>query len=395
MNFCSRCVYPHTAVNLDFDEQNICSSCYTFEEIKKITKKEWKNRENKLIEIIENNKKNNKNEYDCIIPVGGGKDSYYQTHKIIDLGFNPLLVTYYANNYLPEGQINLDNMKLNFNCDHLIFYPNVESLKKINLAAFKMMGDMNWHAHAGIHIIPANMALKLNINIFIYGEIAWDVSGMYSHHDFVEFNKRNIIEHDMRGFTRDDFIGKENITYKDLSWCKLPSDEEFEKYNLRGLYLGNFIPWDPVKQTEFIKKKYKWVESKDGFERTYKKASNLDDMHENGIHDYLKWIKFGYGRCSDHASKDIRMGYFDRSKGVEYVKKYDHVKPKKDLNRWLEYVNISEDEFDRIADKFRDERVWSVIDNKWHKVDIDGEYRSYGHCNLNNEERKKYEKNKN
>lgn len=395
MNFCSRCVYPHTAVNLDVDEQNICSSCHTFEEIKKITKKEWKTRENKLIEIIENNKKNNKNEYDCIIPVGGGKDSYYQTHKIIDLGFNPLLITYYANNYLPEGQINLDNMKLNFNCDHYIFYPNVESLKKINLAAFKMMGDMNWHAHAGIHIIPANMALKLNINIFIYGEIAWDVSGMYSHHDFVEFNKRNIIEHDMRGFTRDDFIGKENITLKDLSWCKLPSDEEFEKYNLRGLYLGNFIPWDPVKQTEFIKKKYKWVESKDGFERTYKKASNLDDMHENGIHDYLKWIKFGYGRCSDHASKDIRMGYFNRSKGIEYVKKYDHVKPKKDLKRWLEYVNISEDEFDRIADKFRDERVWSVIDNKWHKMDIDGEFRSYGYCNLNNEEKKKYEKNKN
>ena len=172
-------------------------------------------------------------------------------------------------------------------------------------------------------------------------------------------------------------------------------DEEFEKHNLRGLYLGNFIPWDPVKQTEFIKKKYKWVESKDGFERTYKKASNLDDMHENGIHDYLKWIKFGYGRCSDHASKDIRMGYFNRSKGIEYVKKYDHVKPKKDLKRWLEYVNISEDEFDRIADKFRDERVWSVIDNKWHKMDIDGEFRSYGYCNLNNEEKKKYEKNKN
>ena len=393
MNFCSRCVYPHSAVNLEVDDENICSSCHTFEEIKKISKEDWKLREKKLVEIIENNKKTNPSEYDCIIPVGGGKDSYYQVHKILELGFNPLLVTYYGNNFLPEGQVNLDNMKVNFNCDHFIFYPNVKSLKKINLAAFKMMGDMNWHAHAGINIIPANMALKYNINIFIWGEIAWVDSGMFSHHDYVEFNKRNIIEHDMRGFTKDDFIGKENIKQQDMSWCKLPTDEEFQKNNLRGLYLGNFIPWDAQKQTELIKKKYDWIESKEGFERTYKKASNLDDMHENGVHDYMKWIKFGYGRCSDHASKDIRMGYFNRSKGVEYVKKYDHVKPKRDLDRWLEYVNISEDEFDNIADGFRDERVWSIVDNKWHKKDIDGEYRSYGYCNLNNEEKRGYKKN--
>ena len=393
MNFCSRCVYPHSAVNLEVDDENICSSCHTFEEIKKISKEDWKLREKKLVEIIENNKKTNQNEYDCIIPVGGGKDSYYQVHKILELGFNPLLVTYYGNNFLPEGQVNLDNMKVNFNCDHFIFYPNVKSLKKINLAAFKMMGDMNWHAHAGINIIPANMALKYNINIFIWGEIAWDVSGMFSHHDYVEFNKRNIIEHDMRGFTKDDFIGKENIKQRDMSWCKLPTDEEFQKNNLRGVYLGNFIPWDAQKQTQLIKKKYDWIESKEGFERTYKKASNLDDMHENGVHDYMKWIKFGYGRCSDHASKDIRMGYFNRSKGVKYVKKYDHVKPKRDLDRWLEYVNISEDEFDNIADRFRDERVWSIVDNKWHKKDIDGEYRSYGYCNLNNEEKRGYKKN--
>jgi N-acetyl sugar amidotransferase len=394
MNFCSKCVYPHSAVNLDVDDDNICSSCHTFEEIKKITKEEWKLREKKLVEIIDNNKKTNKNEYDCLIPVGGGKDSYYQVHKILELGFNPLLVTYYGNNYLPEGQKNLDNMRVNFNCDHFIFYPSVKSLKKINLAAFKMMGDMNWHAHAGINIIPVNMALKYNVNIFVWGEIAWDVSGMFSHYDYVEFNKRNIIEHDMRGFTKDDFIGKENINEQDMSWCKLPTDEEFQKNNLRGLYLGNFIPWDAHKQTELIKKKYEWIESKENFERTYKKASNLDDMHENGIHDYLKWIKFGYGRCSDHASKDIRMGYFNRSKGIEYVKKYDHVKPKRDLHRWLEYVNISEDEFDNIADKFRDERVWSIIDNKWHKLDIDGEYRNYGYCNLGTKEKKRYEKNK-
>ena len=27
----------------------------------------------------------------------------------------------------------------------------------------------------------------------------------------------------------------------------------------------------------------------------------MNDMHENGIHDYMKFIKLGYGRGTDHA----------------------------------------------------------------------------------------------
>lgn len=392
MEFCKKCVYPISAVNLDLDDEKICSSCRVFEEILNISNDEWKKRESKLIELIETNKSTYKPDYDCIIPVGGGKDSYYQTHKIIELGFKPLLVTYYGNNYLPEGQINLDKMKENFNCDHIIFYPGVNFLKKINLAAFKMMGDMNWHNHAGINIIPSQYALKFNTNLFIWGEVAWDVSGMFSHQDYMQFNKRMVLEHDMRGYVREDFYGKEGIIKEELNWCELPSDEEFEKNNLIGLYLGNFVKWDPYKQTEVIKKKYNWLESKNEFERTYRKISNLDDMHENGIHDYLKWIKFGYGRCSDHASKDIRMGYMSREEGIKMVKKYDHVKPYKDLIRWLNYVKITEDEFDYISDQFRDPRIWFIENNKWYKEDVDNQIRCYGITSLSSTDQKKYKR---
>ena len=158
------------------------------------------------------------------------------------------------------------------------------------------------------------------------------------------------------------------------------------------MYLGNFIKWDPYKQTEVIKKKYNWLESEHEFERTYRRISNLDDMHENGIHDYLKWIKFGYGRCSDHASKDIRMGYMTREEGVKMIKKYDHVKPYRDLRRWLNYVNITEDEFDFICDQFRDPQVWFIENNKWYKEDIDNEIRCYGNTTLNSIDQKKYKK---
>jgi hypothetical protein len=101
-------------------------------------------------------------------------------------------------------------------------------------------------------------------------------------------------------------------------------------------------------------------------------------MHENGIHDYMKFIKFGYGRASDHASKDIRSGYLSRNEGIEVVKKYDHVKPQRDLNRWLDYVEMQEHEFDQIADEFRDPRVWWIERGLWWKNNLWGEPSSYG-----------------
>ena len=95
-----------------------------------------------------------------------------------------------------------------------------------------------------------------------------------------------------------------------------------------------------------MRDKYGFCISDEKFERTYRTGSNLDDMHENGIHDYLKYIKFGYGRCTDHASKDIRSGDLTRAKGIQLVKAMDHIKPK-DLYRWLDYVGMEEGEFDR------------------------------------------------
>jgi hypothetical protein len=105
--------------------------------------------------------------------------------------------------------------------------------------------------------------------------------------------------------------------------------------------------------------------------------SNLDDRYENGIHDLLKFVKFGYGRASDHAAKDIRTGYMTREKGVEMVRKYDHV-VSSDLYYWLDYVGMTEAEFWRVADGFRDKRVWRVENGQWVKDNLWGGASSYG-----------------
>ena len=75
-----------------------------------------------------------------------------------------------------------------------------EVLKKLNVMGFKKMGDMNWHNHCGINTAPISIATKFKIPLIIWGEIAWDVSGMFDPEAFVEFSERVRHEHELRGF---------------------------------------------------------------------------------------------------------------------------------------------------------------------------------------------------
>lgn len=372
MRYCSRCVYPEIAVNLVLDEEGICSACRTEEEFQKLTSNFWAQRRMRFEEIIDKYRRKKSDNYDCIIAVSGGKDSYWQTHVMKKMyGLNPLLVTYHGNNYLPEGQVNLDRMREVFGVDHITFGPSVEALVKLNRLCFKKMGDMNWHAHCGIKTVPNIIAVKFNIPLVIWGEITWTISGMFSPSDFVEFNKRTRLEHDMRGFEWYDMVdSEERLESHELIWARYPSDEDIARVGLRGIYIGNFFKWDPNEHSELMRKEYGFEYSRQPFERTYRRMSNLDDMHENGIHDYMKFIKFGYGRASDHASKDIRGGYMTRERGIEMVRQYDHVKPMRDLQRWLGYVGMTEDEFDKVADRFRDPRVWRKVGGVWTKDNL-------------------------
>lgn len=387
MLYCSNCVVPAlSAAAVTFDANGVCSACRVYTHRKHI---DWTARWDALKDLVEEYRR--PDNYDIVIPVSGGKDSYFQTHIAVKkLGLKPLLVTYHGNNYLPVGEVNLHMMRQKFDCDHVIVRPSVDVLKKMNRLGFKVQGDMNWHAHCGIFTVPIQMALRHDTPLILWGEHGFlDIAGMYSLKDFVEFTARFRLEHALRGYDWHDFTDaglekmgrteyKEGLTEKDLLWAKYPSDNDIERSGVRGIYLGNFVEWDGNKNAAIASEQYGWQAAEEEFERTYRKVSNLDDMHENGVHDYLKFIKFGYGRATDHACKDVRAGLMTRETAVEMVRKYDHVKPRRDLVRWLTYVDMSEPEFDRICDTFRDPRVWRVEDGYWVKDNVWGEPSRYG-----------------
>jgi len=391
MQYCTRCVYPGIAATpLTFDEAGVCSGCRVSEQKKQIN---WDERWQMLVNLV--NEYRSSSDYDIIIPVGGGKDSYYQTHVVTKLlGLKPLLITYHGNNYLPEGEYNLQRMREVFNCDHIIVRPGTEVLVKMNRIGFQLQGDNNWHAHCGIFTVPIQIAVRYKVPLMLWGEHGYmDLAGMYSYSDFVEFTAKHRSEHALRGYDWYDFTDnglvklgrpelREGLTDRDLLWAQYPADDDIDAVGVRGIYLSNFVNWDANQQVRLIEELYGWRRAQQPFERTYRDFSNLDDMHENGIHDYLKFMKLGYGRASDHACKDIRGGYMTREKGIEMVRKYDHVKPRRDLDRWLKYVDMSEEEFDHCCDTFRDPRVWRIEKGYWFKDNIWGEPSAYGPVHL-------------
>jgi len=381
IHYCSSCVFPSSsAVTLSFDENFICSGCSVSKEKNKIN---YSERKKQLLDLFKKYENKGNQFYDCVIPVSGGKDSFFQAHIIKELGYNALLVTYNANNYSNTGLKNVQKMREAFGFDHIFFTPAVKTLKKLNKLGMLVLGDMNWHAHLGIFTYPIKVAVEKNIPLIIWGEHGRsDLGGMFSYNDFIEFSFRARVEHEGRGYDWSDMLDiadkyGEKLSKKEMDPWIYPTDDEIDRVGVRGIYIANYIYWEAHEHTKLVKKKYGFLESSEPFERTYRKASNLDDIHENGIHDYLKFVKFGYGRASDHGSKDIRAKKITRMQAIKEVKKRDHIKSK-DLKRWLKYVGWTEKKFDGVSDTFRNPRTWWIKNSKWMKNNIWGKSSSYG-----------------
>ncbi len=374
------------ATPIIFDAQGVCSGCRVAAQKDSI---DWDRRWTSLEALVDEYRSTSN--YDIVIPVSGGKDSYFQTHIAVKmLGLKPLLVTYHGNNYLPEGEYNLCRMREVFGCDHLIIYPEIDALIKMNRIGFHLQGDMNWHNHCGIFTSPIQIAVRYKVPLMMWGEHGFmDLGGMYSQRDFPEFTAKFRLEHAQRGFDWHDFTDagleklgrdelKEGLREQDLLWARYPSDDEIDAAGVRGIYLSNYLNWDGHNAARLMVDFYGWRPAETPFERTYRRFSNLDDMHENGAHDYLKFVKLGYGRGTDHSMKDIRAGRMSRAEGVEMIRQYDHVKPMRDLTRWLNYVGMSEAEFDWTCDTFRDRRVWRIENGQWVKDNIWGGSSGFG-----------------
>ncbi|QLA20629.1 N-acetyl sugar amidotransferase [Desulfolutivibrio sulfoxidireducens] len=383
MRYCKRCCYPENAKpTIIFDEDGVCSGC-RYHESRSDADIDWDQREAMLARLMEQTRAEAKKRgapYDCIIPVSGGKDSHFQTWLLTTrYGMNPLLVAFNHTFNTPSGQRNLENLVTRSGCDLLRITPSPCSVRKVSRFMLKRVGDLTWHYHAGIYTVPFQVSARMNIPLIVWGEHGYaELTGMFSIKDFVEFTRWTRKQYDMRGLDVFDVVNDagNDIELKDMASYIFPSSEDVERVNMRGIYLSNFINWEAKRQTELMIKEWGFAPVTYRRERTFNLYSHIED-HANEVHDYMKFLKFGYGRATDAASREIRLGRLTREEGISLVREYDHVEPST-LSTYLDLYEMDKKEFYALFDAKRDPAIWTrdasgdwALRDACHRQDMD------------------------
>ena len=349
---------PDTKPDLHLDEAGVCNACRSYKKRKEVN---WDARHAELLQVLEKYRSPDGSGWDCIVPVSGGKDSTYQVVRMLQLGLNPLCVTSTTCDLSQLGRKNIENLK-HLGVDYVEMSPNPLIRAKLNRIGLKQVGDISWPEHVGIFTIPVRAAVQFNVPLLVWGENSQNEYGGPAAAAGNNVLNRQWLEEfgGLLGMRVTDLIGMEDIEPKHLIPYTYPSDVELKRVGVTGLFLGHYIPWDGLSNT--------LIAQANGF-LTYDKVvegsmvnyENLDN-HQTGIHDYFKFLKFGFSRATDLACMHIRRGRLTRQDGLAAIKRLDGTFPWEYLGKNLEQIlrplDITTDEFIRICDKFTNKKIF-------------------------------------
>lgn len=358
LKYCSRCVMPDTKPDLILDEEGVCNACRSYERRKEV---DWDAREKELVEVVARYRNRAGGNWDCIVPVSGGKDSTYQVVRMLQLGLNPLCVTSTTCDESALGRLNLENLQA-LGVDHVQFSPNPLVRAKLNRIGLTQVGDISWPEHVGIFTIPVRAAVQYNVPLIVWGENSQnEYGGPASASENSVLNRRWLEEFGgLLGMRVSDLIGMEGIEARHLIAYTYPTDEELARVGVTGLFLGHYLPWDGLSNT-LIAQANGFISYDKVVEGSMVNYENLDN-HQTGIHDYFKFLKFGFGRTTDLACLHIRRGRLNRQDGLDAVRRLDGKFPwvylGKSLSQILEPLGLSVEEFVRVCDQFTNKKIF-------------------------------------
>jgi len=352
MRYCKRCLFPDTKPDIYFDDEGICDACNSAEKKHNVIEGiDWEARGEEFKEIIDKYRSKDGKNYDCIIPVSGGKDSTWQVYamKVIHK-MNPLAVTFDQFDQTKTGEHNLKILK-EIGVDHIHFTMNPNIVKKLIKKGFEIVGDSHWINHVGIFTIPAIIAVKFNIPLIIWGENSQlEYGGPAAGREKKTLDKRWRQEYGgMRGMREEDTVDEE-ISYSDLKPLIYPTDEDIERVGVTGLFYGYFHKWNPLEHVEVVKK-IGWKELPQAWPGSWMAMENCD-MKFLDVREHLKWLKYGYGRTTDQINIALRNGAITREEGLKIVKERDGKLTKEMKKEFCDLIEITEDHFNKVRDTF-------------------------------------------
>jgi N-acetyl sugar amidotransferase len=367
LKYCVRCVMPHTKPDLKLDDAGICNACRSYEARRDVN---WEQRQRDLVQVLDRYRSSDGSRWDCIVPVSGGKDSTYQVVRMLQLGVNPLCVTATTCHLSDVGRKNIENVK-SLGVDYVEFSPNPIVRRKLNRIGLAEVGDISWPEHVGIFTIPVRAAVQFNVPLIVWGENSQDEYGGPAAAAQNNVLTRRWLEEfgGLLGLRVSDLIGADDLSAKHLIPYTYPTDEDLRRVGVTGIFLGYYVPWDGYSNA-LLAQAYGFTTLTRTVEGSIVSYENLDN-HQTGIHDYFKFLKFGFGRATDIACLHIRRGRISRADGLLLVKRHDGKFPwtylSKPLEEILSPLDIAVDEFISICDRFTNKKLF-ITDSRGNLV---------------------------
>jgi len=350
---CSRCGLPETYETIEFDSFGVCNICRQ-QEFKK-EKVDWSERKKMLDALV--GEYRGKYDYDCLIPFSGGKDSTFTLYFLMkEYRLKPLVVQFNHGFLRPNLLANNERTFKKLGVDFLSFTPNWKVVKRLMLESLIRKGDFCWHCHTGIFSYPMHVAIKYQVPLVFWGEPSSEYTAYYDYREndieqvdetrFNRFVNLGITAEDMKGMISDGF----DLDPRDLAPYTYPPVRDLKRLRYQSVCLGSFIPWDTRRQSEIIMEELGWkgdqVEGMPPGKYPYEKI----ECYMQGVRDYLKYLKRGYARVSQMAALDIRNGRMEKAEAEKLVRDWEGKKPPS-LQLFLEYLDLSEEEFNQIVRK--------------------------------------------
>jgi len=351
---CKTCVETDSRPSSVFDENGICLPCRSVS-AQSIDSIDWVKRDEQLQDIVKWAKKHSNFGYDCIIGVSGGKDSLRQALYAREIGLNPLLVscTYPPEQMTKRGANNLANL-IELGFDTINSAPAPITSKKLMKNCFETFGNLFNASELALYASLPITATAYRIPLILLGEnpalsFGTDVGSS-------DFNGNNMKHmNTLQGGDPSRFKTKE-MSDRELYWYRYPSDESMQKADLRIVYLGYFMPDfnDHTNAKVAIKHGLEVRDGEDADPNNIGGESNYVALDDDFVvvNQMLKYLKFGFGKATQEAGVAVRSGLMSREEAKKIVKAYDGKCHKKYIKQLAKYLEISVDEFWKIADGF-------------------------------------------
>ena len=381
VKFCTRCVmsnqrpasaveFKHTRaskkVTMNIDEEGVCDACRLAEQKEQI---DWKDREEKLIQLLDANRSKD-GSYDCLVPGSGGKDSAYQAHVLkYKYGMNPLTITWPPILYTDYGYKNWKNW-IDSGFDNVSFNRNGKVMKLLTKLSIENLMHPFQTFILGQKNLAPKIAAQYGINLIFYGENEAEygnpiADNMTSLRDKSYFSYSNLDDIYLGGVSIKELKEKYKLSHSDIAVFLPPTADEIAKANIEVHYLGYYLKWTPqevyyyaVENTGFKARPFRT-------QGTYSKYNSIDDKIDD-LHYYTTYAKFGIGRATYDASQEVRNKHITREEAVALVKRFDGEFPDRYFSEIMEYLDIDPDYFrGELIDKFRSPHLWNKVDGEW------------------------------